>query len=147
MTDQHIKILLVEDSIADARLLIEAFADEDINADITVVRDGEEASEYLKQAQANASSDCPDLILLDLNMPRKDGREFLYEIKNDEQLKSIPIVVLSTSTSLEDINKSYSLQASCFVSKPIDLGEFSAVVRSFKTFWLSSVLYPQKQCK
>lgn len=147
MTNQRIKILLVEDSIADARLLIEAFADEDINAEIIVVRDGEEASEYLKQAQANPTDACPDLILLDLNMPRKDGREFLYEIKNNEQLKSIPIVVLSTSTSLEDINKSYSLQASCFVSKPIDLEEFSAVVRSFKTFWLSSVLYPQKQCK
>lgn len=147
MQNERIKILLVEDSLADARLLIEAFNDENINADITVVRDGEEATQYLEQAQTNANKSCPDLILLDLNMPRKDGREFLHEIKNQPQLRSIPVVVLSTSSAEEDISKSYALQASCFVSKPIDLADFGAVVRSFSSFWFSSVLYPPKQCQ
>ncbi|MBK7745900.1 MAG: response regulator [Candidatus Obscuribacter sp.] len=147
MQNERIKILLVEDSLADARLLVEAFKDENINADITVVRDGEEATEYLEQAQKDANTSCPDLILLDLNMPRKDGREFLCEIKNKPELRSIPVVVLSTSRAEDDISKSYALQASCFVSKPIDLADFGAVVRSFSSFWISSVIYPPKQCQ
>ncbi len=147
MQNERIKILLIEDSLADARLLVEAFKDENINADITVVRDGEEATEYLEQAQKDANTSCPDLILLDLNMPRKDGREFLCEIKNKPELRSIPVVVLSTSRAEDDISKSYALQASCFVSKPIDLADFGAVVRSFSSFWISSVIYPPKQCQ
>ncbi|MGH9551513.1 MAG: response regulator, partial [Terriglobales bacterium] len=116
-----LKILLVEDSRADARLILEVFKEEKIAVDVDVVRDGEAAMVYLHRTGEFENVCRPDLILLDLNMPKKDGREVLSEIKADQRLKSIPVVILTTSQSEEDILKSYNMQASCYVTKPIDL--------------------------
>lgn len=138
-----IKVLLVEDSKADARLILEVFKDEKIAVDVTVVKDGEEAMDYLR-TNGDRESTKPDLILLDLNLPRKDGREVLAEIKSDQDLKSIPVVILTTSQSEEDILRSYDLQASCYVTKPIDLDRFIGIIKSLDNFWFSAVRFPPK---
>lgn len=138
-----IKVLLVENSKADARLILEVFKDEKIAVDVTVVIDGEEALDYLR-ANGNSESTKPDLILLDLNLPRKDGREVLAEIKTDQDLKSIPVVILTTSQSEEDILRSYDLQASCYMTKPIDLDRFIGIIKSLDKFWFSAVRFPPK---
>jgi len=137
-----IDLLLVEDSVPDARLITEVFRAENIEVDITVMRDGEEAMSYL-QSQASENARIPDLIILDLNLPNKDGREVLAEIKNDSILKSIPIIVLTTSDAEEDITHCYKLQASCYIKKPIDLNQFVRMVKSLDAFWFASVRFPR----
>jgi CheY-like chemotaxis protein len=138
-----INILLVEDSKADARLIEEVFAEEKISVDINVVKNGEEAMAYIRKEGAYKTALRPDLILLDLNMPKKDGREVLAELKADESFKSIPVVILTTSQAEEDVLKSYELQASCYVTKPIDLDKFIKIIRSLDDFWFSAVKFPE----
>lgn len=141
MSDR-IRVLLVEDSTADARLMIEVFKEHQINVDVAVVRDGEQAMNYLYRRGEYSESCVPDLIILDLNMPKKDGREVLAEIKNDNTLNTIPVVVLTTSQSEEDIVKSYKLHASCFVTKPLDLDKFIEIIKSLDRFWFQAVRFP-----
>jgi chemotaxis family two-component system response regulator Rcp1 len=137
------QVLLVEDSIADATLIREIFLDEKITVKLNVVRDGFEAMDYLMMRNGFKDAVRPDLILLDLNMPRKDGRELLSEIKNLPDLKTIPVVILTTSQAEEDIVKSYNLNASCYVIKPIDLSQFTKIVKSINEFWFTAVRYPK----
>lgn len=142
MKPKKLGVLLVEDSLADARLILEVFRDENVNADISVVRDGEEAMNFLEKRNEFEKVDTPNLILLDLNLPKKDGREVLTEIKRNPHLNGIPVIVLTTSQSEDDVAKCYKLQASCFVTKPIDLDKFVDVIRSLDEFWFSSVKFP-----
>lgn len=142
---KRIQVLLVEDSRADARLILEVLKEEKIDVDIDVVRDGVEAMSYLNRTGEYENATMPDLVLLDLNMPKKDGREVLAEIKSSQKLNAIPVVILTTSQSEEDILKSYKLQASCYVTKPIDLEQFTKIIKSIDGFWFSAVRYPPKQ--
>lgn len=142
--NSNIRLLLIEDNRADARLILEVFKDEKIDAVVDVVRDGEEALASLRKQGKYESSESPDLILLDLNMPKKDGREVLAEIKADPALSSIPVIILTTSNSDEDILRGYKLQASCYITKPIDLQQFTKVVRAFEQFWFSAVRFPPR---
>lgn len=137
-----VEILLVEDNPADVRLTVEALREGKVRNNLKVVRDGVEALEYLQGCCTAPGSQKPDLILLDLNLPRKDGREVLGEIKNHEQLKRIPVVVLTTSSAEADILRSYSLHANCYITKPVDLEQFVAVVKSIDDFWLTVVKLP-----
>jgi CheY-like chemotaxis protein len=137
-----IDILLVEDSEGDARLSMEAMRDSKIRNKMHHVVDGEEAMAFLRKEGKYSKAPRPDLILLDLNLPKKDGREVLAEIKNDDKLKRIPVVVLTISNAEEDILKSYNLHANCFITKPIDLGQFMKVVHSVEDFWLTIVKLP-----
>ena len=139
-----IEILLVEDSPGDVRLTEEAMIDSRVKNKLNVVMDGEEAMRYLKREGEYSEANTPDLILLDLNLPRKDGREVLKEIKQDPELKRIPVVILTTSRSEQDILKTYESHANCYISKPVDLEEFLRVVRSINDFWLSIVKLPPK---
>ena len=138
-----IQILLVEDNAADVRLTIEALHEGKVRNSLAVARDGAEAMRMLRREGEFASAVRPDLILLDLNLPRKDGREVLAEIKADDELKRIPVVVLTTSSAEVDILNSYSLHANCYITKPVDLEQFVHVVRSIDDFWLSVVRLPQ----
>lgn len=137
-----IEILLVEDNPGDARLAKEALKDSKLKNNLFVVEDGEEAMKFLKKDGKYKDVKRPDLILLDLNLPKKDGREVLKEIKTDENLKRIPVVILTMSKSEEDIFKSYNLHANCFITKPIDLNQFIKVVQSIEEFWLTIVKLP-----
>lgn len=137
-----IDILLVEDNKGDARLALEAMRDSKILNKIHHVSDGEEAMAFLHKEGKYAKVPRPDLVLLDLNLPKKDGRQVLTEIKNDDNLKRIPVVVLTVSSAEEDILKSYDLHANCFITKPIDLNQFMKVVRSVEDFWLTIVKLP-----
>lgn len=139
-----IEILLVEDNPGDARLAQEALRESKIQNEIHVVRDGVDAMAYLRGQTPFLGAPLPDLILLDLNLPRKDGRQVLAEIKADEKLKCIPVVVLTISRDEEDILKSYNLHANCFITKPIDLQQFLRVIRSIEDFWLTIVKLPPK---
>lgn len=146
MTSMHmgrpIEILLVEDSPGDVRLTKEALGEGKIHNRLHVVNDGVEAMSFLRQAGEYAGVPLPDLILLDLNMPRKDGREVLAEIKADQRLMHIPVVVLTTSDAERDILKSYKLHANCYITKPVDFEQFIGVVRSIEDFWLTVVKLP-----
>ncbi len=135
-------ILLVEDSPADVRLTREALKDGKAVKTLQVVGDGIEAMACLRHEGKHARSPKPDLILLDLNLPRKDGREVLAEIKKDDELKRIPVVVLTTSTAEEDIIRSYNLCANAYVTKPVGLQEFLRVIRALEDFWLGVVTFP-----
>jgi len=137
-----IEVLLVEDSPADVRLTKEALKEEKLHITLQVVTDGVEAMRYLRQEGKYAQAVRPDLILLDLNLPKKDGREVLKEIKGDENLRSIPVVILTTSKSEVDIIKAYDLHANCYITKPLDLNQFSMVVKSIENFWLTIVKLP-----
>jgi chemotaxis family two-component system response regulator Rcp1 len=137
-----IEILLVEDSPGDARLAMEALKENKVANVLHWVKDGVEAMEFLHNQGEFSQSPRPDLILLDLNLPRKDGREVLAEIKNDPILKSIPVVILTVSRAEEDILKTYNLHANCFINKPLDLNQFIAVVKSIEDFWLTIVRLP-----
>lgn len=137
-----IKILLVEDSPGDVELTQEALRESKIAIDLQVVSDGEEAMAYLHQAPPFTDAPRPDLILLDLNLPRKDGREVLAEIKSNPELKFIPVVILTTSQAEEDILKSYHLHANCYITKPVDVGQFFTVVKSVEEFWFTVVKLP-----
>jgi CheY-like chemotaxis protein len=138
-----IEILLVEDDPGDVRLTLEALRDGKVRNNLHVAKDGVEAMAFLRHEGQYASAIRPDLVLLDLNLPRKDGREVLAEIKADLELKTIPVVVLTTSTSEQDVLRSYQLQANCYISKPVDLEQFITVVRSIEDFWLTIVTLPQ----
>jgi two-component system, chemotaxis family, response regulator Rcp1 len=135
-------ILLVEDNPADVRLTREAFREGKILNNLIVARDGVEAMDFLHRRGGFAGAVRPDLILLDLNLPRKDGREVLAEIKTDPSLMRIPIVVLTTSRAEMDIIKSYNLHANCYVVKPVDLDQFVSVIKSIDNFWLTAVTLP-----
>ncbi len=137
-----VDILLVEDNEGDARLAMEAMRDSKIRNTLHHVSDGEEAMAFLHKAGKYAKAPRPDLVLLDLNLPKKDGRQVLAEIKNDDGLKRIPVVILTVSSAEEDILKSYNLHANCFITKPIDLSQFMKVVRSVEDFWLTIVKLP-----
>lgn len=132
-----VEILLVEDSEGDVRLTREALKDAKVRNELHVACDGVEAMEYLGSASL-----LPDLILLDLNLPRMDGREVLTAIRSTERLKRIPVVVLTTSAAEEDILQSYELQANCYVTKPVDLGQFLRVIQTIDDFWLQIVQLP-----
>lgn len=142
MKGQDINILLVEDNLADARLTMEAMKEAKVRNTIWHVHDGEEALAFLGREVPYAQAPRPDLILLDLNMPRKDGREVLATIKVDPRFKRIPVVVLTTSQAEEDILRAYNLNANCYVTKPVDLEQFLHVVRSIEEFWLTIVKLP-----
>ncbi len=137
-----IEILLVEDNAGDARLAQEALNDAKVRNHITWVKDGVEALAFLRSEEPYQGSVRPDVILLDLNLPRKDGREVLADIKADEQLRSIPVVVLTVSEAEEDIVKSYNLHANCYIKKPLDLDQFLVVVKAIEDFWLTIVKLP-----
>jgi CheY-like chemotaxis protein len=139
-----IEILLVEDNAGDSRLALEALKDSKVVNNVHVVSDGVEAMAFLHRLGKYENSPRPDLVLLDLNMPKKDGREVLTEIKTDEQLKRIPVVILTTSKAEMDIARSYDLHANCFITKPIDLVQFLNVVKSIEDFWLTIVKLPPK---
>jgi len=139
-----VEILLVEDNAGDVRLTREALKDAKVLNNLHVARDGEEATEFLFRKGKHADAPRPDIIILDLNLPRKDGREVLAEIKADKELKSIPVVILTTSKSEEDVLKSYNLHANCYVTKPLDLDQFIGVVKSIEDFWFTVVKLPNE---
>jgi two-component system, chemotaxis family, response regulator Rcp1 len=139
------EILLVEDSPGDIRLMQEAFRQTNTSLHLNVVMDGVEAMGFLRREGVYTNAPRPDFILLDLNLPRMDGREVLAHIKGDESLKTIPTVILTTSESETDIVKSYQLQANCYLCKPVQLDEFDSLVKSVTDFWLSKVKLPQRQ--
>jgi CheY-like chemotaxis protein len=140
-----IEILMVEDNPADARLAVEALKEAKVRNRMSVVEDGVEALAFLRRQGRHAEAPRPDLIFLDLNLPKKDGREVLKEIKEDKDLKRIPVVILTTSSAEEDILKSYDLHANCFVTKPVELEQFLTVIRTIDEFWLSVVQLPPKE--
>jgi CheY-like chemotaxis protein len=144
MTGKPIEILLVEDNPADVRLTQEALKEGKVRNNLHVARDGIEAIEFLRRVGKHAGAPRPDMILLDLNLPRKDGREVLADIKNDSELKAIPVVVLTTSAAEADIFKSYKLHANCYITKPVDLEQFVQVVKSIDDFWLTVVRLPSE---
>ena len=137
-----IEIMLVEDNPGDVLLTREAFADAKISNNIQVANDGEQALELLRAISADESKILPDIILLDLNLPRKDGRQVLTEIKEDEALKHIPVVVLSSSKAESDIAETYKLHANSYIVKPIDLSQFMDIVSAIEGFWFTVVVMP-----
>lgn len=140
-----IEILMVEDSPGDARLTTEALKEAKVLNHISVVEDGVEAMAFLRREGKHAEAPRPDLILLDLNLPKKDGREVLAEIKVDPTLADIPVVVLTTSQAEQDILKSYQLHANCYVTKPVDLNQFMSVIKSVESFWLTVARLPRPE--
>src|SRR5580693_2583172 len=137
-----VEILLVDDSAGDVRLTREALKGAQIHINLNVVSDGAEALAHLRREKHHAAASRPDLILLDLNLPKKDGRDVLKEIKESDALKSIPVVILTTSASPLDVEHSYQLHANCYITKPMDLRGFTKVVQSIDNFWLSVVELP-----
>ncbi len=151
MVDEHVdelearrtvEILLVEDNPGDVRLAVEAFREGRVRNRLSVVRNGEEALIFLHRQAPHDDAPRPDLILLDLNLPRKSGRELLQDIKTDPKLSRIPVVVLTTSRAEEDIANAYDLNANCYIAKPVDLDQFFSVVQSIEDFWLKTVRLP-----
>ena len=143
-TEQDIEILLVEDNPGDVRLTLEALKEGKIKNTVNVVTDGEQAIDYLKRKNGYENKSLPDLILLDLNLPKLSGREVLEIVKGDDQLKHIPIVILTTSKSEDDILKSYQHYANCYITKPVDFEQFSIAVKKLEDFWFSIVKIPHK---
>ena len=149
MSDQTagnpVEILLVEDNPGDVRLTQEALKEAKVTNRLHVAEDGVEAMDFLRRKGKHADAPRPDVILLDLNLPRKDGREVLAEVKADEDLRRIPVVVLTVSNDHEDIFKTYDLHANCYITKPIDLDQFMKVVKSVEEFWLTIVKLPPNE--
>ena len=141
---RSIEILLVEDNPGDARLTLEAMREAKMSNRIHVVEDGVEAMEFLRRQGRFGDAPRPDLILLDLNLPKKDGREVLAEVKADPVLKRIPVVVLTTSRAEEDVLRAYDLHANCYVTKPVDLEQFMRIVSLIDEFWIKVVTLPGK---
>jgi chemotaxis family two-component system response regulator Rcp1 len=141
-TGRPIEILLVEDNPADVRMTLEILKEAKVRNTLTVVGDGNEALDLLRRVGKYSQAVQPDLILLDLNLPKKDGKQVLAEIKADPILRRIPVVILTSSNAEEDIVKSYSLYANCYVTKPVDLEQFVKVVKSIEDFWLTIVKLP-----
>jgi chemotaxis family two-component system response regulator Rcp1 len=144
MVDENrpVEILLVEDNPGDERLTREALKEGKVYSNLHWVKDGVEAMEFLRREGKYKDVPRPDIILLDLNLPKKDGREVLHDIKNDDALKRIPVVVLTTSKAEEDVLRTYNLHANCYVTKPVDLEKFFVVVKSIDVFWLTVVTLP-----
>ncbi|MEW2445546.1 response regulator [Micromonospora marina] len=140
-----VRILVVDDDPGDVLMIEEALADSDVDKVIEVVADGQEAMEFLRREGRHTEAQRPDVILLDLNMPRMDGRQVLGEVKGDESLRTIPIVVLTTSNADTDVVSSYTLQANAYVTKPIDLDDFNDVVRRIDEFFGRVVVLPKHQ--
>jgi len=138
------EILLVEDSPGDVRLMQEALREGKVANRVHVVRDGVQAMDFVRQQGDYADVPRPDIILLDLNLPKKDGREVLAELKADPDLRRIPVVILTTSRAEEDILRAYDLHANCYMTKPVDLGQFFALVKDIKQYWLVMVCLPQE---
>lgn len=143
-SSKPVDILLVEDNPGDARLAIEALNESTVPNTVHAVRDGEEAMAFLHQEGKYASAPRPDLILLDLNLPKKDGREVLAEIKENPDLKCIPVVVMTTSNAEDDIRKTYNLHVNCYVTKPVEFDHFMKVIKSLEDFWLATVRLPSR---
>jgi CheY-like chemotaxis protein len=137
-----IQVLLVEDNPGDAQLTRIALEDSKISVHLNVVEDGVEAMAFLRKQEKYAKVPHPDIVLLDLNLPKKDGREVLAEIKGDEHLRRIPVVVLTTSQAEEDILKAYNLAANCYITKPVDFDQFVKIIRSIENFWFAIVKLP-----
>ncbi len=144
MTVHLMQILLVEDNAADVRLTQEALKDAKILNDLHVARDGVEAMDFLLQRAGYEEAPRPDIVILDLNLPRKDGKEVLAELKSDPALRTIPVAVLTTSEAEADVLDSYDLGANCFLTKPVDLDQFLKVVQAVEEFWLGMVRLPPK---
>jgi CheY-like chemotaxis protein len=136
------EILYIEDNPADVRLTVEALKENKVRNNLHIARDGEEAMAFLRREGRFATAPRPDLILLDLKLPKKDGREVLREIKADPDLKTIPVVVITSSKAEEDIVRSYQLHANCYVTKPVDLNQFLSVIRTIEGFWMTVVTLP-----
>jgi chemotaxis family two-component system response regulator Rcp1 len=141
--DSQIEVLLVEDSPGDVRLTLEAFRDANSSVHLNVVCDGAEALAFLRREGIHDCAPRPDLILLDLNLPRMDGREVLARIKKDDALKTIPTLILTTSSDEVDVEKSYQLRANCYLSKPVELDAFEKLVKSINEFWLTEAMLPR----
>jgi two-component system, chemotaxis family, response regulator Rcp1 len=139
---EPVEILLVEDNPGDVRLTQEALKEGKVRNNLSLVSDGVEALAFLRHEGQYANAPRPDVILLDLNLPRKDGREVLAEIKQDPSLRRIPVVILTTSQAEHDILRTYNLHANCYITKPVDLEQFITVVKSIETFWLTVVKLP-----
>lgn len=142
--ERPVEILLVEDNEADIRLTVEGIKEAKIHNNLHITRDGDEAMDFLLNRGNHKDAVTPDLILLDLNLPKKDGREVLKEIKNDAELAHIPVVILTTSEAEKDIVKSYRLHANCYVTKPMGLDQFVEVIRVIENFWFSIVKLPSE---
>ena len=140
-----IEILLVEDSTSDTDLTVEALAAAKVTNRLSIVEDGVQAMEFLHREGQYAHAPRPDLILLDLNLPRKDGREVLAEIRSDEKLTAIPVVVLTTSQAEQDVLRAYALHANCYITKPVDFNQFLEVIEAIEGFWLSVVKLPTEK--
>ena len=143
-SSRPVEILLVEDSDADIRLTQEGLRETKIRNNLHIAKDGFEAMDFLHRRDGHAHAPTPDVILLDLNMPGKDGREVLAEIKSDESLKTIPVVILTTSQEEQDVTKSYASHANCYVRKPIGIEGYFDVVKSIEGFWFEIVTLPPK---
>ncbi len=139
-----VEILLVEDSPADVRLAKEALKEAKVLNNLNVVDDGIKAMQFLRRQERYAKAPRPDMILLDLNLPRKDGREVLDEVKKDQDLKRIPVVILTTSQADEDVVRAYNLHCNCYITKPVDFQQFMHVIKSIENFWLTVVRLPAK---
>ena len=139
-----IEILLVEDSPSDAEFTVEALKEAKMRNHLSIAEDGVQAMEFLRRQGRYANAPRPDLIMLDLNLPRKDGREVLAELKADADLKMIPVVVLTTSRAEEDVLRAYQLHANCYITKPVDFQQFLSVVRAIESFWLFVVTLPPR---
>jgi len=139
-----IEILLVEDSPSDVEFTVEALKEAKIRNHLSIAEDGVQAMEFLHRQGQFTQAPRPDLIMLDLNLPRKDGREVLAELKADDHLKMIPVVVLTTSRAEEDVMRAYQLHANCYITKPVDFQQFLSVVRSIESFWLFVVTLPPR---
>jgi chemotaxis family two-component system response regulator Rcp1 len=144
MSSRPVEVLLVEDDRSDVDLTKEALDEAKVSIKLNVVEDGEKAMAYLRRENGFARATRPDLILLDLNLPKKDGREVLREIKSDPDLKTIPVVILSTSDSDTDVTSSYDLGANCFITKPFGFDQVSTVIKAIQNFWLSTVKLPPR---
>ncbi len=142
MSGSPVNILLVEDNPGDVRLTQEAFKMGELSPELHVAADGEAALAFLRGHAPHEDAPRPNLILLDLNLPKRDGREVLEEIKDDPELRTIPVVVLTTSQAEQDILNMYRLQANCYITKPVDLDDFLAVISAIETFWLTTVELP-----
>jgi chemotaxis family two-component system response regulator Rcp1 len=142
MQGRPVEILLVEDNPADVHLTVEALRDAKVHNNLHVASDGEEALAFLRRRNGYKEAPRPDLILLDLNLPRKSGREVLADVKADPDLRQIPVIILSTSSAEDDVTSAYDLAANCYVTKPVDLDEFIGVVRAIDSFWLSLARLP-----
>jgi two-component system, chemotaxis family, response regulator Rcp1 len=144
LTVRPIEILMVEDNPGDVRLTVEALKDAKVANTLHVVEDGVAALDFLYRRGGHVEAPRPDLVLLDLNLPKKNGREVLEEIKEDLQLKMIPVVILTTSQAEEDVLRAYSLHANCYITKPVDFSQFIKIIRTIEEFWLTVVTLPPK---